>query len=75
MTDMKITKLICVKSVMDLLPSPDQDAELRVTFVSAYDDTEAIYRTVILNFDEWRDLGSPEQITVTVCPGDQLNES
>lgn len=45
----------------------------KTTFASEYDDTLAAYRTLVLNTDEWLDLGSPEQITVTVVPGDTLN--
>lgn len=61
------------QAVLTRLDSQNQDAERTVTFVSAYDDTGVIYRTLILKFDEWKDLGSPEQITVCIEPGDQLN--
>jgi hypothetical protein len=65
-----LTKL---RAVMTHLPSPDQDADLRVTFTLAYDDTGVITRTLILSYEDWRDLGSPEQLTVTIDPGDTLN--
>jgi hypothetical protein len=65
-----LTKL---RAVMTNLPSPDQDAGLRVTFTLAYNDTGVITRTLILSYEDWRDLGSPDQLTVTVDPGDTLN--
>ncbi len=61
------------EAVMTRLASPDQEAELRVTFVSSYEDTGVIYRCLIINYNEWVDLGSPDQITITVVPGDTLN--
>lgn len=30
--------------------------------------------TLNLDFQEWRDFGSPEQLTVTIQPGDELNQ-
>lgn len=43
------------------------------TFVSAYDDTEAVYRSLSITTKDWEDMGSPEQITVRILPGDTLN--
>ncbi len=31
-------------------------------------------RTLELNEEQWRDLGCPSEITVTIEPGDLLNE-
>lgn len=49
--------------------------ETEVTFVAAYDDTQKIYRQVVLSHSDWTELGSPQEITVAIEPGDTLNPS
>lgn len=61
------------QAVMDRLPSPNQDAEVSVTFAIA-DDTGLIQRTLLLSYDDWQSFGSPDRITVSVTAGDQLNQ-
>lgn len=43
-----------------------------VDFVASFDDTKQIYRTVKLAVQDWEDLGSPEEITVSIEPGNTL---
>jgi hypothetical protein len=31
-------------------------------------------REVVIDYETWRDMGTPEAITVTIEPGDRLNE-
>ncbi len=61
------------QAVMTRLDSEDQENERGVTFVLAYEDTGAIYRTLILSFEDWQSMGSPEEITMGVEPGAMLN--
>jgi hypothetical protein len=45
-----------------------------ITFARMLDEPDEAQRTVCLDADTWRDLGSPDVITVTIEPGDRLNE-
>lgn len=45
----------------------------RTSFASVDDDTGAIDREVWMSGRTWEELGGPEQITVTIKPGDRLN--
>lgn len=45
-----------------------------VTFKSTYDDTGEIYRDVRMSAQDWRDMGEPTEITLTITPGDGLND-
>lgn len=38
------------------------------------DDGPYQYREVTLDFADWDDMGRPDQITITIEPGDLLNE-
>jgi len=73
MTDAATMTCSSATAVMRRLDSENQLAERSVTFISSYDDTGIIYRTVILDFDEWLSMGEPEAITITIEPGDKLN--
>lgn len=60
------------RTVMKHIPSLDEDAKNCVTFIVA-DDDGLIIRTVILDYQDYIDLGAPQQITVTIEPEDTLN--
>lgn len=49
---------------MTRLPSSDQDAELTVTFVLD-DDHGKVQRTLLLSYEDWVELGSPDELAVT----------
>lgn len=38
------------------------------------DDPETTHRTVLLDVEDWHELGDPEVITITIRPGDHLNK-
>ena len=56
---------------MERLDSEDQLAEKSVTFVLARGDG-AVVRTLLLSYPDWVDMGSPDEVTVTIEPGNVL---
>jgi hypothetical protein len=60
-------------TVLTHQPSRNEQAQVAVTFIAADEDTGRVDRAVVLRYGDFIDLGSPEQITVTVEPGDMLN--
>lgn len=54
----------------------DRDTNGDVTFQQTPDDEGigTIRGAVTIGNDEWRDMGSPSWITVTIEPGDLLND-
>lgn len=48
--------------------------EDRVVYTREPDDHTDIPSTVVIDTASWRDLGEPNMITVTIVPGDLLNE-
>lgn len=42
-------------------------------FQATYDDTGEVYKSLGIPIQDWRDFGSPREITVTIDPGDTLN--
>ena len=61
------------KAVMKKLPSQNEEANVSATFVTSDEDSGLIQRTVLLNYRDFVDLGSPSEITVTIQPGDLRN--
>jgi hypothetical protein len=57
------------RSVLDLDPIADNDRP--PTFRHLDDDARS--NVVSIDPDLWEDMGSPDQITVTIEPGDHLN--
>jgi hypothetical protein len=45
-----------------------------VLFERRYDDTDVVYRSLTMTAGHHEALGSPDRLTVTVEPGDRLNE-
>lgn len=66
---MKITKSQCI---MDI--SLQTEIAPTVSFLAVNDDNVS-YRWIQLTREDWDNLGSPTRITVTVVPGDTLNET
>lgn len=56
-------------ATMTRLDSQHQDNERSVTFVLAFEDTGMVYRTLLLSYGDWKNLGSPDEITAVVTPG------
>jgi uncharacterized protein YaeQ len=51
-------------------------SEVSVSFGTPQEENDADYRwgsSLHLNMEDWEDMGSPEQVTVTIVPGDTLN--
>lgn len=67
MTEAKLTKTV---AVLTASPGPAGGKH----FILQDDDLEAD-RRLIISTDLWRELGSPDEVTVTIVPGDQLNPS
>lgn len=67
MTTATISKLV---TVMDYFSTTYNT----VNFITADEDTQQIQRQVLMTVQTWEKLGSPEQITVTIVPGDKLNK-
>ena len=63
------------RSVLDIRTSPVMQVAGAVTFVgNVGDDGDSMDRVVIIDTETWADLGSPNQITVAIEPGDTLND-
>lgn len=45
-----------------------------VTFYNKDDDTGMVNKIFTMPKDFWEELGSPEVVTITIEPGDKLNE-
>lgn len=64
-------------SVLTLTPDLGQERFMVFSNVEPYaapeDDYVPGWKTIILHQEMWEDLGCPEDITVTVEPGDTLN--
>lgn len=54
--------------------SSELDGRITHTFRMRYEDTNVIQRTVELDAEDWEEMGRPETITVTIEPGDRLND-
>lgn len=67
MPDLAITKSSVVMRRLNTIDNITQ-------FIYEFDDTKQIQRTVLLTTQDWEELGSPEELTVTIAPGDKLNE-
>ncbi len=53
----------------------DLDFNGTVHFHNEVDEPDERYRTCLLLVDaDWRDMGSPQEITITIEPGGLLNE-
>lgn len=50
------------------------DVGAHVKLVSRDDDTGGIHRAALMTRADWQDMGEPETITVTIEPGDLLND-
>lgn len=59
------------ESVVHLVEQP-ADEDVAVVFTSSGEYTE--YPYVFVDVDRWRDMGAPTVVTVTVEPGDRLND-
>lgn len=68
MTEINLTKTV---AVLTASPGPAGGRH----FLLRDDDTGAVERRLIISADLWRELGSPDEVTVTIVPGDQLNSS
>lgn len=66
---MRVTKTECVMEI-----SYQTEISPTVTFEARNDDEDEVYRGIRLSRADWDALGSPTKITVTVVPGDILNE-
>lgn len=51
-----------------------QDNEYGFAFFAAVDEDGELIETHEMRSQHWRDMGEPSQITVTIEPGDKLNE-
>lgn len=65
---------IVTKSEKLLKRMPGADTESYVSFSRDPDEPEDFPASLAISRDEFLDLGSPEEITVTVEPGDRLND-
>jgi hypothetical protein len=45
-----------------------------VAFTTRCDDSGHVQRTLAFSRRDWEDMGRPDRLTVTVEPGDRLNE-
>lgn len=60
------------RSVLDRVPPVDGTVR-SMAFVTRDDDTHEATRIVEVTIEDWNDLGRPDQLTVTIEPGDALN--
>ena len=58
------------RSVLDF----SRGGTTHVTFASKDEDTGEVQRSVIIRLQDYEDMGRPEQVTITIEPGDRLNE-
>lgn len=58
------------RSVLDL----DGASANYATFSSRDEDTRKILRTATISAQDYAEMGRPEQVTVTIEPGDRLND-
>ncbi len=76
MGDVVVSKTV---NILNREPAPTKEEVGGVVFsnierdVHPSDTNPSSWKTVVLHQDLWSDLGEPEQITVTVEPGDHLN--
>lgn len=67
---MEVTKK---QLVLDISEAVDHAVSNIILFQYREEDTGFISHAVVLPRKGWNDLGCPNQITVTLVPGDQLN--
>lgn len=65
-----MTSLTKQRHVLDLV----FDATNLVRFHQPEEEGDEFYRGWILTRESWEDMGSPKHITITVEPGDLLNQ-
>jgi hypothetical protein len=68
---MDITKTVCVMKRSEFGYTAHANY---IPFEMTEDDTGAITRTLVMARRDVNDLGWPEEITVTIVPGDTLNK-
>jgi len=68
---MSITK---TRQVLSFQPNPRGKEGRRVTYSRQPDDNSDVPTQVKIDVCTWDELGCPEDITITIEPGDLLNE-
>ncbi len=71
-----MTYLLKTTSVLDRHTLLDKSAQqpLSQTFIQRDEETGLATRFVTLLVGDWEDLGRPDRITVSIEPGDTLND-
>lgn len=64
-----MTQIIKKQTLLEIIDVDDEGT----TFANGFDETEATVG-LALTREVWEDLGKPSQITMTIEPGDKLNE-
>lgn len=66
-----MSALVKARSVLDL----DFAGTHYVTFSSRDEDTGHVLRSATFSAQDYEDMGRPEQVTITIEPGDQLTDA
>ena len=70
----KHTLLSRARTVMDLITPRHGGAHDHAYFASRSDDDGSIQRSCSIPHQDWDDMGRPTRVTVTIEPGDLLND-
>lgn len=62
------------RSVLEREPNWRDCGDETVWFESVNEDTDLVDRSITFSIKDWVDMGSPETITITIEPGDRLND-
>lgn len=68
------TPLVKTTSILVRVPSRGDDVSVAFEYANDPRDGWSRHRLVALDTCDWVDMGSPEVVTVTIEPGDMLNE-
>ena len=69
-----MNQAICIKSQSVLKLSWENEGSTVVIFRGTDEDIPSYYRSHTMERDHWEELGRPEEITLTIEPGDTLND-